>query len=65
MTTEGEGPGAATPRPSEPIAHQNEQDNTRMTDNPFPVDPTGPLGIGSIPEEDLGRIIDRIIGGEQ
>ena len=26
-------------------------------DNPYPVDPTGPLTIGSIPGEDLDRMI--------
>ncbi|MDQ1250706.1 MAG: hypothetical protein QG597_5086, partial [Actinomycetota bacterium] len=30
-------------------------------DNPYPVDPTGPLTIGGIPDSDLGPLIDATI----
>ncbi len=30
-------------------------------DNQHPVDPTGPLTIGSIPDEDLDRLVDATI----
>lgn len=55
-----EGPEVAASEPSEPIAHQNEQENTMIAqrpDNPYPVDPTGPLTVGSIPDADLDRLL--------
>ncbi len=63
MTTPGksEGPEVAASEPSEPAAPQkNEQENPIMTQrshNPFPVDPTGPLTMGTIPDADLDRLI--------
>lgn len=30
---------------------------THQSDNPHPVDPTGPLTMGSIPEDDLDRLV--------
>jgi hypothetical protein len=57
-----EGPEVAASEPSNPLApQQNEQESTIMseaTDNPYPVDPTGPPSIRSIPEEDLGPLFD-------
>lgn len=34
---------------------------SQRPDNPYPVDPTGPLTIGSIPEENLGPLFDAAI----
>ena len=68
-TGKSEGPGAATPRPSEPIAHQNEQDKIRMTDHTpaapgpddegywAPVDSSGITQSAGIPEADLAKIV--------
>lgn len=70
MTTpqKSEGPEVAASEPSEPTTSNEQIGNHIMAhspDNPFPVDATGPLTIGSIPDEDLDALIAATKPAEQ